>query len=80
MGWLTGPKHKALNDAKIQIVVDFNYECFNHNPKHPVSFPAILVILVIPACGWEVTFHGAHMKKYDEIKHIFFCIQQRTGI
>lgn len=70
LGWLTGQKHRQLNEDKIKIVVKFDHECLVRKPGHSICFP------LVAACGREITFPVMHMKEYDEFKNIFqlaFC-------
>ena len=45
MGWLTGQKHRVVNDDKIKIMVCFDHNCLSRNPKHSICFP------VVRSCG-----------------------------
>lgn len=54
MGWLTGQRHKPIDNQKFNVTVHFNHDCLKHNPKHKVCFP------VVGACGKEITFSVAH--------------------
>jgi len=38
MGWLTGQKHKPIDDKKFKITVYFNHDCLKYNPSHEYVF------------------------------------------
>ena len=70
MGWLTGQKHKPIDNQMFKVTVYFNHDCLKYNPKHRICFPSV------GACGKEITIPVAHMSSSDEFKELFvlaFC-------
>ena len=70
MGWLTGQKHKPIDNQMFKVTVYFNHDCLKYNPKHRICFPTV------GACGKEITIPVAHMSSSDEFKELFvlaFC-------
>jgi len=70
MGWLTGQKHKPIDNQKFKVTVYFNHDCFKYNPSHKICFPTV------GACGKEITIPVTHMSSLDEFKELFilaFC-------
>ena len=70
MGWLTGQKHKPIDNQKFKVTVYFNHDCLKCNPNHRICFPTV------GACGKEITIPVAHMSSLDEFKELFilaFC-------
>ena len=72
MGWLTGQKHRVVNDDKIKIMVSFDHDCMAHNPNHTICFP------VVRSCGREITFPAALMMGYEQFKTTF-CLAISRG-
>ena len=65
MAWLTGMKHKPINEEKPAITVTFDHECQTRNPKHSICFP------VVSACGKTLTFPVVHMNTSEKFREIF---------
>ena len=65
MGWLTGQKHKPLNEEAFTITVSFNHECRIEYPNHTVCFP------VVGACAKSITLPVVHMTTSDQFNDIF---------
>ena len=70
MGWLTGQRHKPIDNRDFTVTVNFNHDCLIKNPSHKLCFP------VVGACGKEITFPVAHMSSFSDFKELFilaFC-------
>ena len=70
MGWLTGQRHKPIDNRDFTVTVHFNHDCLIKNPSHKLCFP------VVGACGKEITFPVAHMSSFSDFKELFilaFC-------
>ena len=65
MGWLTGQRHRPVNNQKLSVTVYFNHDCLKHNPNHKICFP------IVGACAKEITFPVAHMTSFAEFKEVF---------
>ena len=76
MGRITDKKHKPLNGEALRITAKFDYECVTRYPNHKICFPQV------SSCGSQIILPVAHMKTYDEFKHIFilgYCKGQSFG-
>lgn len=65
MKWLTGQKHKPLDDGSLQVSVRFNHDCAENNPSHKICYP------VVGACASEITLPVRHMSTPEEFNEIF---------
>ena len=70
MGWLTGQKHKPIDNQEFKITVNFNHDCLKTNPNHRICFP------LVGACAKEITIPVEHIHTFDDFKELFvlaFC-------
>jgi hypothetical protein len=65
MGWLTGQKHKPLDEEPLTVTVRFNHDCAMHNPNHRICYPTV------GACAKEISFPVTHMKTAEEFNEVF---------
>ena len=65
MAWLTGMKHKPINEEKPAITVTFDHECQTRKPKHSICFP------VVSACGKTLTFPVVNINTSEKFREIF---------
>ncbi|CAB3985791.1 Hypothetical predicted protein [Paramuricea clavata] len=65
MGWLTGQKHKPLDEEPLTVTVRFNHDCAMHNPNHRICYPTVR------ACAKEISFPVPHTKTAEEFNDVF---------
>lgn len=65
LGWLTGQKHRPLNNEKLVVTVYFDHDCKTRAPKHTICYP------IVGACGKTITFPVLHMVDKKEFQQIF---------
>ena len=65
LGWLTGQRHKPLDETTLTITVDFDHDCLGRNPSHTICFPRVR------ACGKELTLPVRHMTDTEEFHRVF---------
>ena len=65
MGWLTGMQHKPVNGGDPKIMVLFDHECLQRNPKHSICYP------LVSACGRTLTLPVIHMRNAEKFREIF---------
>ena len=55
LGWLTGQRHRPIDGDPLTIIVNFDHDCLDRNPKHTICFPRVA------ACGRELTLPVCNM-------------------
>ena len=55
LGWLTGQRHRPTDGDLLTIIVNFDHDCLDRNPKHTICFPRVA------ACGRELTLPVCNM-------------------
>ena len=51
LGWLTGQRHRPIDGDPLTIIVNFDHDCLDRNPKHTICFPRVAGELTLPVCN-----------------------------
>ena len=70
LGWPAGQRHRPIDGDPLTVIVNFDHDCLDRNPKHTICFPRVA------ACGRELTLPVCHMGDTEQFRHTFllaFC-------
>lgn len=65
VSWITGQQHRPLDGSELEIIVNFEHDCYDKYPEHRICFP------VVRACTNEITLPVAHMKNPNNFQEVF---------